>query len=112
VLLREMSGSFATEPSQQKFRRCPLCRRNRVNSAGTVVAHSVRYAAPVVPNELIGDGSALGEPHERANLIGSHETAVALHVGSEDCDELTPDRKRFDDPLKDLGLTPFGIARA
>jgi hypothetical protein len=21
-------------------------------------------------------------------------------------------RKRFDDPLKDLGLTPFGIARA
>ena len=22
------------------------------------------------------------------------------------------DRKRFDDPLKDLGLTPFGIARA
>ncbi len=55
------------------------------------VARRIGYAAPVIPNELIEDRSALGEPPEGANLISPHEAAVALHVRREDCDELSAD---------------------
>jgi hypothetical protein len=83
--------SFATDPSQQQFRLRPLCCRKRKQIQGYTVARCVRYAAPVVPNELIEDRSALRQSLERADLIGSHETAVAFHVRREDCDELTAD---------------------
>ena len=49
------------------------------------IAGRVRYAAPVVPNEPIEDRPALGEPPERADLIGAHEAAIALHICREDC---------------------------
>jgi hypothetical protein len=35
-------------------------------------------------NELVEDRSALGETLERADLIGAHEAAIALHVCRED----------------------------
>jgi hypothetical protein len=34
--------------------------------------------------EPIEDRAALGQPMECANLIGTHETAIALHVCGED----------------------------
>ena len=49
------------------------------------IARRVGYAAPMVPNEPIEDRPALGEPLERADLIGAHEAAIALHICCEDC---------------------------
>jgi hypothetical protein len=40
----------------------------------------------MLPNEPIEDRSALSEPFESADLIGAHETAIALHVCREDGD--------------------------
>jgi hypothetical protein len=40
----------------------------------------------MLPNEPIEDSSAFGEPLERTDLIGAHETAIALHVRREDGD--------------------------
>ena len=48
------------------------------------IARRVRYAAPVVRNELIEDRSSVSKPLERADLIGAHQPAVALHVCRED----------------------------
>ena len=47
------------------------------------VARRIGYAAPVIPNELIEHRSPLGQPPERADLIGTHQTAIALDVGRE-----------------------------
>jgi len=48
------------------------------------IARCVRYAAPVVHNELVEDRSSLSKPLERADLIGAHQPAVALYVCRED----------------------------
>ena len=58
------------------------------------IARRVRYAAPMLPNEPIEDRPALGEPLERADLIGTHEPAVALHVCCEDCNQLPADVRK------------------
>ena len=62
---------------------------NRIHSASKLgkdtVARRVGYTTPMFPNELIEDRPAVGEPLERTDLIGTHETAVALHICCEDC---------------------------
>jgi hypothetical protein len=47
----------------------------------------VRYTAPVVPNEPVEDRAPLSQPHERADLVSTHEAAVALNICCEDCHE-------------------------
>ena len=62
-----------------------LHRIHRASKLGKdTIARRVRYAAPMLPNEPVEDRAALGEPLERADLIGAHEPAVALHVCRED----------------------------
>jgi hypothetical protein len=58
------------------------------------IASRVRYAAPVLPNEPVEDCAAFGQPFERADLVGAHETAVALNICCEDCDEASADFRR------------------
>jgi hypothetical protein len=40
----------------------------------------------MLPNEPVEYRTALGEPLERADLIGAHEATIALHVCREDGD--------------------------
>ena len=58
------------------------------------IARRVRYASPMVPDELIKYGSALSEALERADFVSAHEAAVALHIRCEDCDEASADFRR------------------
>jgi hypothetical protein len=58
------------------------------------VARRVRYAAPVVPYELIEDRAPFGQALERADLVSAHETAVAFDICCEDCDEASADCNR------------------
>ena len=48
----------------------------------------------MLPNEPIEDRAALGEPLERADLIGTHEPTVAFHVCREDSYELPGDIRK------------------
>src|SRR5262245_9551677 len=58
------------------------------------VARRVRYAAPMLPDHPIEDRAPLSEPLERADLIGTHEAAVALHVCREDSHKPTGDVRK------------------
>jgi len=58
------------------------------------VARRVCYAAPVFANEPVEDRASFGQPLERADLIRTHETAVALNIRCEDCDEASADFRR------------------
>jgi hypothetical protein len=58
------------------------------------IARRVRYAAPVFPNDPVEDRAPLGQPLERADLVGAHEAAVAFHIGCEDRDETAADYNR------------------
>ena len=58
------------------------------------VASRVRYTAAVLPNDPVEDCASFGQPFERSDLIGAHETAVALDICCEDCDEATADFRR------------------
>jgi hypothetical protein len=49
---------------------------------------------PVVPNEPGEDCAPFRQPLERADLIGAHEAAVALHICCEDGDEASADCHR------------------
>ena len=55
------------------------------------IACRVRYAASVFPNELVEDRAPFGEALERADLVSTHETAVALHICCEDGDKASAD---------------------
>ena len=59
------------------------------------VARRVGYAAPMVPNEPIEDRPTLGQPPERADLIGAHEAAIAFHICCEDCNQLPADVRKL-----------------
>ena len=92
--LMRLSGrrlEFASAKSGLRIHRA----LHRIHGASKLrkdtIARRVRYAAPVVPNEPIEDRPPLGQPLERADLIGAHEAAVALHICCEDCDELPAD---------------------
>jgi len=71
---------------------------HRLHSASELrkhtVARRVRYAAHMVPDELIKYGSALSEALERADLVNAHEAAVAFDICCEDCDEASADCHR------------------
>ena len=58
------------------------------------IARRVRYAAPMLSNKPIEDRAALGEPLERADLIRTHEAAIALHVCRKDSYELPGDVRK------------------
>jgi hypothetical protein len=58
------------------------------------IAGRVRYSAPVIPNALVEDRAPFGQAFERANLVSTHEAAVALHIRCEDCDEASADFRR------------------
>ena len=58
------------------------------------VARRVRYTAPVVLNELVEDRTAFGQPLERADLVSTHEAAIALNICCEDRDEASADFRR------------------
>ena len=58
------------------------------------IARRIRYTAPMVPNELVEDRAPFSQALERADLISAHETAVALHICHEDCDEASADFRR------------------
>src|SRR5262249_14176583 len=58
------------------------------------VARRVRYAAPMVPNEPVEDRASFGQSLERADLVVTHVTAVALDICCEDCDEASADCNR------------------
>jgi hypothetical protein len=45
----------------------------------------------VLRNELIEDGSALGQALQSADPSAPHQMAMALHICRKDCDELTAD---------------------
>jgi serine/threonine protein phosphatase 1 len=73
-------------------------------------SRNIAIKAKVPPGTRI---YAIGDVHGRADLlertisnIDQHRNAYPIAHAIEIM------RKRFDDPLKDLGLTPFGIARA
>jgi hypothetical protein len=55
------------------------------------VARGVRYAAPVVSNDPVEDCAPFGQALERADLISTHEAAVALNICGEDRDEASAD---------------------
>ena len=71
------------------------CGLHRLNGATELrkdtVARRVRYAAPVVPNEPVEDCAPFGQALERADFVSVHETAVALNIRCEDCDEASAD---------------------
>jgi hypothetical protein len=48
----------------------------------------------MLADEPIEDRATLGEPLERADLIGTHEAAVAFHVCREDSYELPGDVRK------------------
>jgi hypothetical protein len=55
------------------------------------IARRVRYATPVVSNELVEDRASFGQALERADFVSAHEAAVALDIRCEDCDEASAD---------------------
>src|SRR5262249_53237730 len=59
------------------------------------IASRIRYAAPVFSNEPVEDRAPFGQPFERADLISTHQTAVALNICCEDCDEASADFRRI-----------------
>ena len=71
------------------------CGLHRLNGATELrkdtVARGVRYTAPVVPNALVENCAPFGQALERADLVSTHEAAVALDVCCEDCDEASAD---------------------
>jgi hypothetical protein len=46
---------------------------------------------PVFPNDPVEDRAPFGQTLERADLVSAHETAVALDIRCEDCDEASAD---------------------
>ena len=46
------------------------------------------------PNEPVEDCAPLGEALERADLVSTHEAAVALDICCEDCDQASADCDR------------------
>ena len=58
------------------------------------VARRVRYAAPVIPNELVEDCTAFGQALERAHLVSAHEPAIAFDIRCEDRDKASADFRR------------------
>jgi hypothetical protein len=55
---------------------------------------SAQEAAPVVSNDPVEDCAPFGQPFERADLVGAHEAAVALHIRCEDRDKASTDCNR------------------
>ena len=49
---------------------------------------------PMLTNELVKDCAPFCQPFERADLISTHEAAVALNISCEDCDEASADCHR------------------
>jgi hypothetical protein len=58
------------------------------------IARRVRYTAPMLPNEPVKDCAPFGQPFQRADLVRTHETAVAFDIGCEDRDEASADCHR------------------
>ena len=58
------------------------------------VARRVGYAAPMLPNEPVEDRAPFRQPFERADFVSAHETAVALDICCEDCDEASAECNR------------------
>jgi hypothetical protein len=50
---------------------------------------------PLAPNELVEDCAPFSQAFERADLVSSHETAIALNICCEDCDEASADTYRL-----------------
>jgi len=48
----------------------------------------------VLPNKPVEDCAPFGQALERADLISTHEAAVALNICCEDCDEASADFRR------------------
>jgi hypothetical protein len=53
-----------------------------------------RRGANAYPDEPVKDRAPFGQALERANLVSAHETAVALDICCEDCDEASADFRR------------------
>lgn len=51
-------------------------------------------------------------PYAQASIPETYRRHIVDYMRKEQPGTILVDSKRFDDPLKDLGLTPFGIARA
>ena len=58
------------------------------------IQHRVRYAAAVFRDDPVEDCAPFGQALERANLVSTHEAAVAFHICCEDCDEASADHGR------------------
>jgi hypothetical protein len=71
---------------------------NGVNGAPELrkdtVACRVRYAAPVFSYEPVKDRTPFGQVLERADLVSTHEAAVALDICCEDRDKASADFRR------------------
>ena len=50
------------------------------------IARRVCYATPMLRNDPVEDRAPFGQPLERADLIRTHEAAVALDIRCEDRD--------------------------
>ena len=70
-----------------------------INCAGEIgdeaVARRGEDPAPMRGDQPISDNPVCREPAKRANLVLPHEATVALHIGGEDCGELSFDGDRF-----------------
>ena len=49
---------------------------------------------PMFTNDPVEDRTAFGQPLERADLVSTHEAAVAFDIRGEDCDEASVDCNR------------------
>jgi hypothetical protein len=58
------------------------------------VARRVCYAPFVFPNDPVEERAPFGQPFERADLVSTHEAAVAFDICCEDRDKASADCHR------------------
>jgi hypothetical protein len=58
------------------------------------IAGRVCYAAPVFPNDPVEDRASFSQSLERADLVSTHQAAVAFDIRCEDSHEASTDCHR------------------
>ena len=87
IFVRLSKSSLCLHRALHRFHSTPKLRKN-------TVARRVRYATPVFTNDPVEDCPPFSQAFERADLVSTHEAAVALHICCEDCDEASADCNR------------------
>ena len=87
IFVRLSKSSLCLHRALHRFHSTPKLGKH-------AVARRDRYAAPMYAKEPVEDCAPFRQPFERADLVSTHEAAVAFDICCEDRDEASADCRR------------------